>query len=152
MNETDIIVDTDIAQNKAIINLDIPTNTTMKNPRNNSQNKNQKIIIKKTKNLNSILQPKKTQDRQIIIDSNSDESESDLSEEISDDKLNEFINKDVWWKLLHLHLKTTDQQILRKNPVITEKLVKSCDEYTIDLVILIKLGVIKLLPVRELLT
>ncbi|CAI2197377.1 16403_t:CDS:2, partial [Funneliformis geosporum] len=122
MNETDIIVDTDIAQNKAIINLDIPTNTTMKNPRNNSQNKNQKIIIKKTKNLNSILQPKKTQDRQIIIDSNSDESESDLSEEISDDKLNEFINKDVWWKLLHLHLKTTDQQILRKNPVITEKL------------------------------
>ncbi|CAI2191924.1 16508_t:CDS:2, partial [Funneliformis geosporum] len=46
----------------------------------------------------------------------------------------------------------TDQQILRKNPIIIEKLVKSCDEYTIDLAILTKLGVIKLLPVRELLT
>ncbi|CAI2195838.1 2180_t:CDS:1, partial [Funneliformis geosporum] len=73
------IVDADIAQNKAINNLDIPTNITMKNPRNNSQNKNQKKIIKKTKDLNPTLQLKKIQDRQIIIDSNSDESESDSS-------------------------------------------------------------------------
>ena len=75
-----------------------------------------------------------------------------------------------------MHLKAIDQQILRKNPVITEKLgtfvcqvvkaviiaqsnqtntriaVKSCDEYTIDLAIPTKLGVIKLLPVQELLT
>ncbi|CAI2179821.1 11873_t:CDS:2, partial [Funneliformis geosporum] len=69
-----------IAQNKTINNLYISTNTTMKNPRNNSQNKNWKTIIKKTKDLNSILQPKKTQDRQIIIDSNNDKSESDSSD------------------------------------------------------------------------
>ena len=75
-----------------------------------------------------------------------------------------------------MHLKATDQQTLRRNPVITEKLgtfvcqvvkavmiaqsnktntriaVKNCDEYTIDLEIPTKLGVVKLLPVKELLT
>lgn len=90
--------------------------------------------------------------------------------------MNEFINEDVWRQLLQLHLKATDQQILRRNPIILEKLgtfacqvvkaviiaqsnqtntrvaVKSCDDYTVDLAIPTKFGVVKLLPVRELLT
>ncbi|CAI2177525.1 16377_t:CDS:2, partial [Funneliformis geosporum] len=42
--------------------------------------------------------------------------------------------------------------IAQSNQTNTQIAVKSCDEYTIDLAIPTKLGVIKLLPVQELLT
>ncbi|CAI2199340.1 13528_t:CDS:1, partial [Funneliformis geosporum] len=87
----------------------------------------------------------------------------------------EFITEDMWKQLLHMHLKATDQQKLRKNLVIITKLglfvrtviktvliamrtkddtkmiIKKCDKDTIDLEIPTKLGIIRVLPVRELL-
>jgi hypothetical protein len=77
--------------------------------------------------------------------------------------------------LLSLHLKATDQQRLKKNGVIVNKLgtfarqavkamvaaiqdgkdtksvIKQLDEYTINLKIPTKLGVVESLPVQELL-
>ena len=41
--------------------------------------------------------------------------------------------------------------IAQKYGKSTRKAIKNCDEYTIDLAIPTKLGVVKLLPVRELL-
>jgi hypothetical protein len=76
---------------------------------------------------------------------------------------------------LHLHLKATDLVKLRKDNTIvtnlgafvrqavkkiliaqnnnedTQAIIKKCDEYTIDLKIPTKLGIVKSLPVRELL-
>lgn len=81
----------------------------------------------------------------------------------------------VWRQLLQLHLKATDQQALKKDGVIINKLgtfvrqavkdiitameneedtqsvIKRLDKYTIDLRIPTKLGVVKSLPVQELL-
>ena len=81
----------------------------------------------------------------------------------------------MWRQLLQLHLKATDLVKLRKDAVIATKLgvfvrqavkniliaqnnnedtqatIKRCDEYTIDLKIPTKLGIVKSLPVRELL-
>jgi hypothetical protein len=74
-----------------------------------------------------------------------------------------------------MHLKSTDQPKLRKDPIIgtklgifvrtaiktilvamknqedTQKAIKKCDEDTIDLKIPTKLGIVSTLPVRELL-
>ncbi|CAB4432718.1 unnamed protein product [Rhizophagus irregularis] len=74
-----------------------------------------------------------------------------------------------------MHLRVTDQQKLRKDSEIitnlgifvrhvvkailiaqrdkedTQAVVKKCDENTIDLAILTKLGIVKVLPVRDLL-
>ena len=90
-------------------------------------------------------------------------------------ELDEFITDDVWKQVLQMHLKATDQQKLKKNLVIITKLgifvrivvrmvliamrkkedtqltIKKCDDDTIDLEIPTKLGIVKGLPVRELL-
>lgn len=92
-----------------------------------------------------------------------------------DKLLEEFITEDVWRQLLQMHLKATDQQKLKKNSVITAKLslfvrqivkavllaqkhgedtqlvIKKYDEYTIDLNIPTKLGIVGSLAVRDLL-
>ncbi|CAG8469179.1 15790_t:CDS:2, partial [Funneliformis caledonium] len=45
-------------------------------------------------------------------------------------ELSEFISKDKWCQIFHLHLKATDQQILRRNPIIIERL----DTFTYQIV------------------
>jgi hypothetical protein len=89
--------------------------------------------------------------------------------------LDEYITKEIWKQVLQLHLKATDQPNLRKNPsfatkfgafvrMVTKKVliamrmeedtqlvIKTCDEVTIDLKIPTKPGIVKELPVRELL-
>ncbi|CAG8672590.1 15626_t:CDS:2, partial [Racocetra persica] len=91
-------------------------------------------------------------------------------------KLSEFISEDVWKKVLQLHLKATDYPVLKNNSVMFTKLgtfvyqavrkvlvainseqdtrnaIRKCDEITLDLQIFSKLGIVKTLPVRELLT
>ncbi|GBC36583.1 hypothetical protein GLOIN_2v1792160 [Rhizophagus irregularis DAOM 181602=DAOM 197198] len=91
------------------------------------------------------------------------------------DELDEFITEDVWRQLFQMHLRATDQQKLRKDSEIitnlgifvrhvvkailiaqrdkedTQAVVKKCDENTIDLPIPTKLGIVKVLPVRDLL-
>ncbi|CAB4441430.1 unnamed protein product [Rhizophagus irregularis] len=91
------------------------------------------------------------------------------------DELNEFITEDVWRRVLCMHLKATDQQKLKRDEAIitklgifmqqvvkaviiaqknsrdTQPIIKKYDEYTIDLKIPTKLGVVESLPVRELL-
>lgn len=91
------------------------------------------------------------------------------------DELNEFITEDVWRQVLSMHLKVTDQQklkrdeeivtklgifiqqvvkatiIAQKNSKDTQPIIKRYDEHTINLKIPTKLGVVKLLPVHELL-
>ncbi|CAG8807367.1 10380_t:CDS:1, partial [Racocetra fulgida] len=87
----------------------------------------------------------------------------------------EFVSDKVWKNVLQMHLRATDQAKLRKMPEILTKLgvfvcqvikavliaqdkkkymqivIKKCDEYTIDLEIPTKLGIVKLLLVQELL-
>ncbi|RGB29298.1 hypothetical protein C1646_766781 [Rhizophagus diaphanus] len=91
------------------------------------------------------------------------------------DKLTEFITDDAWRQAFHLHLKATDLVKLRKDDTIvtnlnafvrqavknvlivqnknedTQTIIKKCDEYTIDLKISTKLGIVKSLSVRKLL-
>ncbi|CAG8819186.1 5349_t:CDS:1, partial [Dentiscutata erythropus] len=81
----------------------------------------------------------------------------------------------VWKQVLSLHLKVTDQQALIKDPETFMKLgvfvhqavkaiiiaesskldtktaIRKCDNITIDLKILTKLGIVKSLPVKDLL-
>jgi hypothetical protein len=90
-------------------------------------------------------------------------------------ELDDFVTEDVWRSLLQLHLKATDQQKLRGDRVIITKLgifvrqavraviiaiknekdtqstIRKLDDYTIDLKIPTKLGIVESLPVRELL-
>ncbi|CAG8705078.1 19580_t:CDS:2, partial [Racocetra persica] len=90
-------------------------------------------------------------------------------------KLDEFVSVKVWKPVLQMHLRATDQAKLRQMPKIFTKLgvfihqiikailiaqdnnkdiqniIKKCDEYTIDLKISTKLGIVKLLPVQKLL-
>ncbi|EXX50275.1 hypothetical protein RirG_101570 [Rhizophagus irregularis DAOM 197198w] len=90
-------------------------------------------------------------------------------------ELDEFITEDVWRQLFQMHLRVTDQQKLKKDSEIitnlgifvrhvvkailiaqrdkedTQAVVKKCDENTIDLPIPTKLGIVKVLPVRDLL-
>ena len=89
--------------------------------------------------------------------------------------VNDFVTDFAWQQLLKLHLKATDQQKLKKDGVIVNKLntfvrqavkaiitemenegdtqsvIKRLDKVTIDLRIPTKLGVVESLPVRELL-
>jgi hypothetical protein len=89
--------------------------------------------------------------------------------------IDDFVTDAVWRQLLQLHLKATDQQKLKKNGVIINKLcaftrqavkemvvtienngdtqsvIKKLDNYTINLKIPTKLGIVELLPVQELL-
>ncbi|CAG8551984.1 15057_t:CDS:2, partial [Gigaspora rosea] len=91
------------------------------------------------------------------------------------DELNEFVTNNVWKQLLQMHLKATDQTKLKKDSEIftqlknfvhqvikavliakdnhkdTQNAIRKCDEYTIDLEIPTKFGIVKSLPVRELL-
>ncbi|RGB30558.1 hypothetical protein C1646_765220 [Rhizophagus diaphanus] len=68
-----------------------------------------------------------------------------------DELLKEFISEEVWKQLLHMHLKAVDQQKFKKNREIISKLGLFCDEYTIDLNIPTKLGIVGSLAVRDLL-
>ncbi|CAG8593452.1 119_t:CDS:2 [Dentiscutata erythropus] len=87
----------------------------------------------------------------------------------------EFISDNIWKQLLQMYLKATDQKKLKKNSAIctklggfvhqvvkailitqddekdTQNVIRKFDEYTIDLEIPTKLGIIGLLPVQELL-
>ncbi|CAG8467014.1 5487_t:CDS:2 [Dentiscutata heterogama] len=96
-------------------------------------------------------------------------------EELVDSELSEFVGVNVWCQILQLHLKCTDMVEMAKHPEIFTKLgifvcqalkavliagnnyqstsaaIRDCDEYTIDLKIPTRLGVVKSLPVRELL-
>ncbi|GES96280.1 hypothetical protein GLOIN_2v1792160 [Rhizophagus clarus] len=91
------------------------------------------------------------------------------------DELKEFLTDNVWKQLLQLHLKATDLVKLRKDITIitnlgvfvhqvvknvfiaqndkedTQSIIKTCDEYTINLKISTKLRIVKSLPVRKLL-
>ncbi|CAG8655734.1 26506_t:CDS:10, partial [Dentiscutata erythropus] len=95
--------------------------------------------------------------------------------EPSDDNLSEFITKEVWKQVLSLHLKVTDQQALMKNletfmklgvfvrqavkaviiaessKLDTKTAIRKCDNITINLKIPTKLGIVKSLPVKDLL-
>src|SRR2546430_12714222 len=90
-------------------------------------------------------------------------------------ELDEFITDEIWKQQLQLHLKATDFQMLRKNSIIISKLgifikttiktvliamknnedtqiaIRQCDEGTVDLQIPTKLGIVSMLPVRDLL-
>ncbi|CAG8501292.1 17197_t:CDS:2 [Racocetra fulgida] len=97
-------------------------------------------------------------------------------EESLDSELSEFVNVGVLRQILQLHLKCTDMVEVMKDPEIFMRLVsfvrqalkavlfadhnnqstiaaiRGCDEYTIDLKIPTRLGIVKSLPVRELLS
>ncbi|RIA88142.1 hypothetical protein C1645_826787 [Glomus cerebriforme] len=99
---------------------------------------------------------------------------TELAEKLYDE-LTEFITDDTWQQILHLHLKATDLVKLRQDNTIvtnlgafvhqavkniliaqnnnenTQAIIKKYDEYTINLKILTKLGIVKSLLVRELL-
>ncbi|RIB15498.1 hypothetical protein C2G38_2192268 [Gigaspora rosea] len=99
----------------------------------------------------------------------------EIDQEEPYDELNEFVTNNVWKQLLQMHLKATDQTKLKKDSEIftqlknfvhqvikavliakdnhkdTQNAIRKCDEYTIDLEIPTKFGIVKSLPVRELL-
>ncbi|CAG8533067.1 8486_t:CDS:2 [Racocetra fulgida] len=104
-----------------------------------------------------------------------DFSGTDELEEIpSIDELSDFVTEDVWRLVLQLHLKATDLPALKNEPEMynkfsifvyqavrnvliaqknkkdTKNAIRKCDEITIDLKIPTKVGIVKTLPVREL--
>ncbi|CAG8601135.1 29525_t:CDS:2, partial [Racocetra persica] len=113
----------------------------------------------------------------VAISSLADEfSETYDQEEIpSIGELSDFITDDVWKQVLKLHLKATDLPALKNDPEMFNKLgtfvrqavrnvliaqkneqnirsaIRKCDKITIDLKIPTKIGIVKTLPVRELL-